>query len=193
MSHEGQLIEKVVSGDAQAADEFVRLYMNYLYSILTRGMGLDRDLANEIFNQLFVHLWEDDYRRLRQWTGRGSLKSYLAVVLKRQAVDILRKKDPFGNKGEDDPPNEGPGPDRLAEIGELRELIRVAMQELPETDRAVIQMVDLQGLKYREVAQRTGMTVTNVGVTLMRARERLMAFLQVNAPDLFPPAGRVNE
>ena len=56
--------------------------------------------------------------------------------------------------------------ERLRLVGEL-------INSLPEMQRTVIQLRDIEGKSYQEVAAITGLTEANVKVTLFRARQRI--------------------
>jgi RNA polymerase sigma factor (sigma-70 family) len=61
----------------------------------------------------------------------------------------------------------------------------VAMKLLPEPYRQVILLKRLEGLSYKEIAERLGTTVSNVGVRLHRAESRLKSLLRVNCSEYF--------
>lgn len=61
---------------------------------------------------------------------------------------------------------------------EARELVRAALDEMPERERACIVLHDLEGLRYREVAEVLGITVNYVGVLLYKARAGLRKLIE---------------
>jgi len=64
-------------------------------------------------------------------------------------------------------------PQEMVYLDGLRVQVQTAIQALPENDREVIQLVDIQGLSYEAAAERLGILRNNLGVRLSRARERL--------------------
>ena len=61
---------------------------------------------------------------------------------------------------------------------EQRVAIRAAVDRLPEAQRVAVVLRYFADLSYAEIAEVTGQTTSNVGVTLLRARERLRGDLE---------------
>ena len=70
-------------------------------------------------------------------------------------------------------PSDSPGPEQAALQGELREKIQDCIMSLPDDQRAVIVLVDVQGLSYDEAADAIGSAVGTVKSRLARGRRRL--------------------
>src|SRR5436190_2155894 len=66
-----RLVASILAGDAGAVEQFISEYRQFIYAILVRYLSLSSADAEEVFQRFLFHLWEDDYRRLRDW--RGSL------------------------------------------------------------------------------------------------------------------------
>jgi RNA polymerase sigma-70 factor (ECF subfamily) len=62
------------------------------------------------------------------------------------------------------------------------EQLYAALQELPPVDRSLL-LLSLDGLSYRDIAAVHGLSESNVGARLTRARQRLSHQLNLNAPD----------
>jgi RNA polymerase sigma factor (sigma-70 family) len=58
-------------------------------------------------------------------------------------------------------------------VAELRQLV----SQLPEKDRRLVQLKYYEGLKYRDISQRTGLTVSNVGFRLHQVLKKLASGL----------------
>jgi RNA polymerase sigma-70 factor (ECF subfamily) len=69
-------------------------------------------------------------------------------------------------------------PERLALGVETRAAIETAIGELPEAQRAVITLRDVEGLETEEICNLLGITVTNQRVLLHRARARVRRALE---------------
>jgi len=69
-------------------------------------------------------------------------------------------------------------PERIAMGVETRAAIEAAIQDLPEAQRAVITLRDLEGLETEEICNLLGITVTNQRVLLHRARARVRRALE---------------
>ncbi|MBN4047452.1 RNA polymerase sigma factor [Acidimicrobiaceae bacterium AH-315-P05] len=71
----------------------------------------------------------------------------------------------------------GPSAPDRADDGLLIDRIYAAIRTLPPIDRTLV-VLSLEGYRYGEIAEITGMTVTNVGARLSRARSRLSEVLE---------------
>jgi RNA polymerase sigma-70 factor (ECF subfamily) len=59
-----------------------------------------------------------------------------------------------------------------------RENVNAALHDLSPRDQELIRLKHFEDLSYREIAERLGLTVTNVGVSLSRAENRLRRILE---------------
>jgi RNA polymerase sigma factor (sigma-70 family) len=62
---------------------------------------------------------------------------------------------------------------RMETVAELRQLLT----QLPEKDQTLVQLKYYEGLKYRDISERTGLTISNVGFRLHQVLKRLAASL----------------
>jgi len=87
-------------------------------------------------------------------------------------------------------PTPAPDPEQQLVSEELRSLIESAVDRLPEGQRLVFMLRDVQGLSVAETAESLELTPSNVKVRLHRARSSLRQRLEVGArsacPELFP-------
>ena len=77
-----------------------------------------------------------------------------------------------------------PGPEGETLLRELQRMMGEAIETLSERCREVVRFVDLLEHSYEESARHFGITRNNLGVTLMRCRERLAALIETNFPAL---------
>ncbi len=86
-----------------AWDEFVNKYSNLIYkyilsTIISYGLApaAARQSADDIFQQVFLSLVKEDFRKLKTFEGRNncSLASWLRIVSARAAIDFLRRLQP---------------------------------------------------------------------------------------------------
>jgi RNA polymerase sigma-70 factor (ECF subfamily) len=66
-----------------------------------------------------------------------------------------------------------PGPGERVEALEVGAIVRAAVSELPDKERNVLILRHYEGLKFREIAEVTGLTTRTVQNCLRRAREKL--------------------
>ncbi len=170
-----ELVQSVIVGDDAAADEFVNRFTNLVWWMLMHQMRVDRESATEIYQDVWIHLWRDNYRRLRNWDGPGDFAPYLRVVVLNYARDWLRRKRDFVAL----PPsfekveNPDPGALQVAWIEQQRELVEQALVSLSPDNRELYELAFVQGLGRQEIAATLGIKPNNVGVRLHRLVERL--------------------
>ncbi len=71
-----------------------------------------------------------------------------------------------------------PSPVASVIAGEIRQMLGVALQLLPERQRTVVSLRDINGLSSEEVCDTLGISAANQRVLLHRARARLRAALE---------------
>lgn len=184
MLSDRDLVAGVLDGDTDAADLFVIRFSRFVWAILIRHLRLSESAAEELYQQVFVHLWEDDYRRLALWSGDGDFVAYLGPIVRHLAADA-RRRDPGRYEKSAPPPSDGgepleareseePSPEELAEIAEQRAIVARVLERFPEPDRELYRLRFERELSYREIAASLGLTVNATGVRLARLTHRLV-------------------
>ena len=177
------LVRSAQKGELEAFDRLVAIHAPRLYNLALR-MLQSADEAEDAAQEAFIRA----YTSLRQFRGQASFATWLHRVAMNICLDQLkrRKRQPvaFGALNDADPADE-PAPARpagdpaaAAESRERQAIIRAAIDSLPEGQRAVIVLHDLQGLSYLECAQVVGASVGTVKSRLNRARLALKAKLE---------------
>jgi RNA polymerase sigma-70 factor (ECF subfamily) len=82
----------------------------------------------------------------------------------------------------------GDGPEAALMKSELQKTIAGALAEIPDDQREVVILSDIQGLSYQEIADMTGINIGTVKSRLNRARSRLRELLV--AAELLPRVRR---
>jgi DNA-directed RNA polymerase specialized sigma24 family protein len=91
-SDDTELIMHLIRGEQNAQEEFVRRFQKLIRVVLSMR-PLSRQEQEDLFQQVFVHLWENNFRRLHKWDSqKGRLCSFLGVVAARLAADYIRRK-----------------------------------------------------------------------------------------------------
>jgi RNA polymerase sigma-70 factor (ECF subfamily) len=196
ISDDQLLVTSVLSGDSTAAEAFVERYGGFVYAVL-RAASLSPDEIEDLFQQVFVHLWEQDHRRLRQWQARGAgrFSSYLAVLTARLACDYRRARAvhtrtnrPDNEEGKEiwrGTPSHTPDLAEGMHRRQQMEAVRRALKRLNDRDALLITLRLVEGNSYRQISSALGMTVNHVGVALTRAEGRLRRELLSACPGFF--------
>ncbi|MFO1066215.1 MAG: RNA polymerase sigma factor [Pirellulales bacterium] len=131
-----------------------------------------RAVAEEIVQEIFLQLHAN-------WSKVTERRSWLYRSVRNRAFNHLRKsrREAIGDEGAqaNEPDSREESPDeliaRMEEVAELRQLVN----RLPEKDQRLIQLKYFEDLKYRDISQRTGLTVSNVGYRLHQVLRKLAA------------------
>ena len=184
LEDETRLVARLLSGDVHALEQFVLAYRRFITAIWNRQSNFQSEDVEELYQRFLLHIWEDDYRRLRPWSGTRSLRSYLGAVARNLARDYCRERrlisdrDFAGQSMVTMPSNETDCE------SDRRRILETALGRLSDRDQALIRRRYYQEESYREIAQALGMTANHVGVALLRAESRLKVILQKHRGDL---------
>ncbi len=194
------LIQEARRGDLEAFNRLVLAYQDSVYTQAYRMMG-DLDAAEDATQEAFISA----YKNINSYRG-GSFRGWLLRIVTNACYDELRRRKrrptvPLEPLDADDEEIESPSwladlaelPEDAAMRKELSQAIQRCLAGLPEEFRAMVVLVDIQGLDYQAAAQSTGKPIGTVKSRLARARLRLRECL-LSFWELLPSAYRlVNE
>lgn len=194
-NEEQRLIRAAQAGDLDSFNQIVRLYETRIYNLCYRMLG-DADAAADATQDTFISA----FRHLSNFRG-GALKSWLLRIATNTCYDVLRTrkrrpsvsldKEPDDEGNRLDLPDPGASLDELMLQQELSAAIQRGLAELPEDQRIVIILSDIQGLAYEEIAHITGVQLGTVKSRLSRARAKLRDILR--AGELLPLKFRLDD
>ena len=139
-----------------------------LYRLALR-ITLQRPEAEDVVQETLIRAWE----RREELGNVESVEAYLLTVCRNLAIDKREKKDNQNvSLGEEEMefPASDISPQERLEYEERLRRVHELFSKLPERQRTVMQLRDIEGLSYRETAQAMGITEDVVRVTLHRAR-----------------------
>jgi RNA polymerase sigma factor (sigma-70 family) len=187
---ERRLVEVAQRGDVESFNELVRLFEGRVYTLCYRMLG-DAESAADAAQDAFLSA----FRNLRSFRG-GSFRSWMLRIATNTCYDVLRvrKRRPSVSLDidADDESASSPlqiadtaeSPDDFAQRRELATAIQQGLTELPDEQRIVLILSDIQGLAYEEIAQITNSNLGTVKSRLSRGRARLREVLK--AGELLP-------
>jgi RNA polymerase sigma factor (sigma-70 family) len=119
--------------------------------------------------------------------GEGDpLAAWLFTVTRNRALDVLRKNSRIIPMTlPDDRACESPGPASVLESRDTERSLLLLMDELPPNQREVIRLKFQNDLSYREIAEVTELSVTNVGFLLHTGLKKLRALITERAGNDF--------
>jgi len=139
-----------------------------LYALRLIGeSGVAEDLVQEAFMRL--HAQFDQVRTPRRWLYRTVHN--LALNHRRDASRTvpLRLESDQDEPPASDPADPQPLPDEQIARWEGIGLVRLSLETLDERSRELIQLKFNDGLSYKEISARTGLTIGHVGYLLHHA------------------------
>ena len=151
-------------------NDCVKRYSDDLYRFALRYTG-DSDDSQDAVQDCFLTLWEK-----REETRRDEAKGYLIRILYRKLVDSHRHRAVVRDaQGQLMPTQEN-----YNQHGdfELRDAMQQALNQLPDLQRQLVLLKDLEGYSYEEMASMTGLSEQQVGVYLFRARKTMKKLLE---------------
>ena len=140
-------------------------------------LGGDWERARDVVQDTFIKLHRQDPELIR-----GRLKSWLYTVCRNRAIDVLRKENPMmtsaGEAFEKLDDAEPTPSDAMERKERFEEVIRF-LERLPDNQREVIRLKFQGDLSYKEIAEVTGLSVSNVGFLIHPGIKRLRTLMGV--------------
>jgi RNA polymerase sigma factor (sigma-70 family) len=193
--NEESLIQQAQKGDVVAFNRLVVQYQELVFNVAYRIMA-DPAVAEDVAQETFITA----YQSLRSFRG-GSFKSWLIRVATNRCYDELRrrKRRPQTSLDEIMDENESfaflrsqtDGPETHRQRVELALAIEKCLQALPDDQRIVTVLGDVEGYDYNEIATITKTSLGTVKSRLSRARAKLRDCLQAVGGELLPAAYRL--
>ena len=173
-------------GDRVAFGRLVRKHPGRLMRfarLLTTTEAEAEDVTQDAFLSAFRHV--------ESYQGTGSVRAWLTTITRRSAYRLHRKRAgapqevlpfddtlPLPNLGLAAGWGDAPDPEQLAAASERHEALLSALETLPEGDRAVLLLRDIEGFSGPEAAESLNISLATLKSRLHRARLRLMASLR---------------
>lgn len=138
---------------------------------LALRITFDRAEAEDIVQETMIRVWN----KRDEWNGLESVEAYCLTVARNLAIDRSEKKDSqtveLTIEAEQTPDASSPY-DRLVNKERLK-LVHRLVGELPEKQRLIMQLRDVEGKSYKEIAAALRLTEEQVKVNLFRARQKV--------------------
>src|SRR4030095_9146168 len=135
----------------------------------------DAETAEDVVQDVMYKLWE----KRHEVDEIENLEAWLMVITRNRALDILRKvKDNQVNIDEAySISDREPIPDKQMEGADLMKQLNSCLDQLPEKQRTVFHLREIEQMSYEEITVMTGFNLDDVKVSLFRARKHLQRML----------------
>lgn len=145
-----------------------------LFPMVTRMLG-NRESAEDAIQEIMIKLWD----RRKQIGQHPNIKGLVFLMARNYCIDLLKKK-----KLEIDDSNfhfkilESANEHEQLEWKELNAIIVEVLKKLPEQQREILMMRDIDGYEFIEIAAATQLKIGHIRVLLSRARKQVRIELE---------------
>jgi RNA polymerase sigma-70 factor (ECF subfamily) len=171
---------------ARSWADFEALYREHFRFVwrIVRRLGTDAQLVDDVVQDVFLVV----HRRLGDFQGRSSAKTWLYGIVRRVAADhrrTLRRKpglDAAAAAAQSDPDAMTSGeqsPQASAEQAERVRLLHRLLGELDDDKREVFVLSELEGLTMAEIAEALDVNPNTISSRLRAARREFEAALDL--------------
>ncbi len=152
---------------------------NKLYRFAYRLLGDDSE-AQDVVQEVLIKVWDrhdkmDELENMEAWCMRVTRNLSYDKLKSRQR----RMTDSLDDGFDIGAPEEST-PYRSAETKDTMRMIRQLMERLPDKQRHVMQLRDIEGYSYKEIGEILELDMSQVKVNLFRARKQIRESL-INA------------
>lgn len=174
------LLERSKAGDVAAFETLIEAYQKKIFNLAYRIVG-NYDDAGDLAQEALIRI----FRSIAGFKEQSSFSTWVYRITTNVCLDDIRKKKNRKVISLDEEihvedgemkrqiMSDDPLPDEVAEKEEMRHLVNDAINTLPEEQRLVISLRDIQGLTYDEIAEVLDCPSGTVKSRINRARQAL--------------------
>mgnify|MGYP003588444421 CR=1 FL=1 len=180
------LIQRALAGEQKAYELLVVKYQKRIERLVAR-MVRDADLVPDVVQETFINA----YRALHQFRGDARFYTWLHRIAVNTTYKALqeKKRNPLVSFTDLSPESDEPGetfadkqepiseetPEAIVAARQVAQAVNDAMQALPPDSRHALELREMEGLSYEEIAQLTGVPIGTVRSRIFRARDAIAA------------------
>ncbi|MBI5731476.1 MAG: sigma-70 family RNA polymerase sigma factor [Ignavibacteriales bacterium] len=167
------LIKAFIKGNDTTFRTLVIKHKDKVRNLVFLTLG-DAEFVDDISQDVFISV----YHKLKEFRFESKFTTWLYRITVNKCRDYLRKKRvrsifvPI----KDSDTEYGTGP--FSENVDIPNLVRSAIEKLPEKLRTPLVMRDIDGFSYKEIADQMGTEVGTIKSRIFRARESLKLILE---------------
>jgi RNA polymerase sigma-70 factor (ECF subfamily) len=177
------LLARIAEGDREAFSRFYDAFASLALGLISRILR-DPAASEEVLQEVFWQIWQE---AARYDPRRGSPEAWVVMRSKTRAIDklraIRRREKTFVVPADEamTRSNEAPG-ENPGVAAETRQIVRSALDGLPEAQRRVVELAFFEGLTQSEIASRLGEPLGTVKTRARMALERLKNLIKREEP-----------
>jgi RNA polymerase sigma-70 factor (ECF subfamily) len=173
-AQETEAIARVQAGDAAAFDLLVRRYMGSAYAVAYRVLGHRQD-AEDVVQEAFLAA----LAKIKSFDTSRPFGPWFHRIVVSRGLNFRKSRSRRSTEALDDAwmASEAPGPAVDAERAGLQATVAAALRQLPERQRMIVQLFELDGFSGAEIAAMLGLSAGTVRWYLHEARQALRGML----------------
>jgi len=181
-------IGKLKARDGESIAFVVRKYTNQLYRA-SLGLGFQSTSARELVQSV----WATFFDVIPNFRGQAHIRTFIFGILYNKAKELRRDESRLDAPDSIEPildarfDSDGKwitppiDPEKFLLASETMELIQKCLDSLPLTQRMAFCLKEIDGERSPEICNILSVTVTNLGVLLFRAKNRLRECIEGKA------------
>lgn len=180
VEEERELVRMAQRGQEPAFEELIRRHQQRVFALVSGILRRQEDVE-DIAQQVFLKV----YLSLRKFDQRAAFSTWLYKITVNECWDYLRKKKVRPLVYESDLSEEQVSrldgivsAERMTlnpnERAEVKQLLERMLDKLPEQDRQLLVLKEIEGFSVQELAEILNLNVNTVKVRLFRARGRIL-------------------
>jgi RNA polymerase sigma-70 factor (ECF subfamily) len=182
------LVREAQKGSHAAFETLVRRYSDRAYRAAYRVLR-EPESSQDVVQEAFIKA----YRGIRRFEFRSAFYTWLYRIVVNLALDRRRRDRASSQVEWEDgvepqidarailPPSSDP--ERASRRAQILELVARGVRELPDGQREVLLLREVDGLSYEEIAATMGISKGTVMSRLHYARRKMVAFLRQHGVD----------
>lgn len=139
---------------------------------LALRITLNREEAEDIVQDTLIKVWNSR----NKWQQLDSIEAYSLTIARNLSLDRIKKMENQNGSLEDEKterPDVTSNPsERMIQKDKL-DIVKRMIDELPEKQRSCIQLRDIEGKAYKDIALILGITEEQVKINIFRARQTI--------------------
>lgn len=181
MMTDSQLIREIKDGNVECYAELVRRYERKIYAFILHMLSshhqesLAEDLCQETFYKAFrsIHSFRDVEATFSTWLYTIARNTVLSELRKSRNSEVF-----IDDTGQMTTASFDRLPEQELLRSEREELVRKAIENLPEKQRSALILREYEQMEYKEIATVLNLTVSSVKSLLFRARNSIKIQLE---------------
>lgn len=173
-----KVIQDFIKGDTSAFEKVYTTYQQYIYKLAYQFFS-DQEMAKDIVQETFLKA----YRYRKQLKSIKAVTVWLQRICYSCCLDIYRKK-----KVDSSGYSDGYMSETLDDLSSIHQPEVIQQMKLQEVKNTVVEIIDelrpefktiaylrfFEELKYKEIADITGMEVESIGMYVQRTRKQIV-------------------